>query len=303
LVRILVTDKIQDDGIKMLKEIGEVDVKTGLTSDQLLDEIKGYDVLVVRSATKVTKEVIDSGKNLRIIARAGVGLDTIDVQAANARGIKLVNAPEAPTIAVAELVIGLMISWARHLPIADKSMKQNKWEKAQLMGSELKGKTLGIIGTGRIGQAVGYRAKAFLMNILAYDVGQNAEFVLETGARYVNLEELLRKSDFVSLHVPAMPQTRHMIGRQEFDLMKPTSVLVNTSRGEVIDEEALVNALQKGKIAGACLDVYEHEPPKDSPLLKLPNVVLTPHIGASTVEAQREAALIIAEKIKIATIK
>ena len=303
MIRILVTDKIHDDGIKMLEQIGDVDVKTALTPNQLLEEIKGYDVLVVRSATKVTKEVIDSGENLRIIARAGVGLDTIDAQAANARGIKLINAPEAPTIAVAELVIGLMISWARHLPRADKSMKQSKWEKAQLVGSELKGKTLGVIGTGRIGQAVGYRAKAFLMNILAYDVGQNAEFVRETGARYVNLDELLRKSDFVSLHVPATLQTRHMIGRREFELMKPSAVLINTSRGEVIDEAALTDALQKGKIAGACLDVYEHEPPKDSPLLKLPNVVLTPHIGASTVEAQREAALIIAEKIKIATIK
>lgn len=303
MVRILVTDKIHDDGIKMLEQIGKVDIKTELSPNQLLDEIKGYDVLVVRSATKVTKEVIDSGENLRIIARAGVGLDTIDAQAANARGIKLINAPEAPTIAVAELVIGLMISWSRHLPRADKSMKQNKWEKAQLMGSELKGKTLGLLGTGRIGQAVGYRAKAFLMNLLAHDVGQNAEFARETGARYVNLEELLRESDFVSLHVPATLQTRHIIGRPEFELMKPSAVLINTSRGEVIDEEALVNALENGKIAGACLDVYEHEPPKDSPLLKLPNVILTPHIGASTVEAQREAALIIAEKIKIATIK
>jgi len=303
LVKILVTDQIHDDGIKKLEQIGEVDVKTGLTPNQLLEEIKGYDVLVVRSATKVTKEVIDEGKKLRIIARAGVGLDNIDAQAANARDIKLINAPEAPTIAVAELVIGLMLSWARQLPRADASMKQGKWEKTQLMGSELRGKTLGIIGTGRIGQAVGYRAKAFLMNILACDVGQNAEFIRGTGARYVDLEELLRKSDFVSLHVPATSQTRHMMGRREIELMKPSAVLVNTSRGEVIDEAALTDALKKGKIAGACLDVYEREPPKDSPLLKLPNVVLTPHIGASTVEAQREAALIIAEKIKIATIK
>lgn len=303
MVKIVVTDQIHDDGIKMLKQIGEVDVKTGLTPNQLLEEIKGYDVLVVRSATKVTKEVIDAGENLKIIARAGVGLDNIDVQAANARGIKLVNAPEAPTIAVAELVIGLMLSWARQLPRADASMKQDRWEKTQLMGSELRGKTLGIIGTGRIGQAVGYRAKAFLMNILAFDVGQNAEFIRGTGARYVDLEELLRESDFVSLHVPATSQTRHMIERREIELMKPSAVLVNTSRGEVIDEAALTDALKKGKIAGACLDVYEREPPKDSPLFKLPNVVLTPHIGASTVEAQREAALIIAEKIKITTIK
>lgn len=303
LVKILVTDKIHDDGIKMLEEIGEVYVKTGLTPKELLEEIKRYDVLVVRSATKVTKEVIDEGKQLKIIARAGVGLDSIDVQAANSRGIKLINAPEGPTIAVAELVIGLMLSWARKLPQADASMKQGRWEKTQLMGSELRGKTLGIIGTGRIGKAIGYRAKAFLMNTLAFDVKQDAEFIRDTGARYVDLEELLRKSDFVSLHVPATSQTRHMIEMREIELMKPSAVLVNTSRGEVIDEAALTDALKKGKIAGACLDVYEREPPKDSPLLKLPNVVLTPHIGASTVEAQREAALIIAEKIKIATIK
>jgi D-3-phosphoglycerate dehydrogenase len=303
LVKILVTDKIHDDGIKMLEEIGEVDVKTGLTPKELLEEIKRYDVLVVRSATKVTKEVIDEGKQLKIIARAGVGLDSIDVQAANSREIKLINAPEGPTIAVAELVIGLMLSWARKLPQADSSMKQGRWEKTQLMGSELRGKTLGIIGTGRIGKAVGYMAKAFLMDILAFDVKQDAEFIRDTGARYVDLEELLRKSDFVSLHVPATSQTRHIIEMREIELMKPSAVLVNTSRGEVIDEAALTDALKRGKIAGACLDVYEREPPKDSPLLKLPNVVLTPHIGASTVEAQREAALIIAEKIKIATIK
>jgi D-3-phosphoglycerate dehydrogenase len=196
-----------------------------------------------------------------------------------------------------------MLSWARYLPRADRSMREGGWEKTQLMGSELRGKTLGIVGTGRIGQAVGHRAKAFLMDILAYDLEQNAEFMSETGAHYLDLKELLRKSDFVSLHVPATLQTRKMIGRHEFELMKPSAVLVNTSRGEVIDEEALVNALEKSKIAGACLDVYEREPPKDGPLFKLPNVVLTPHIGASTVEAQREASLIIAEKIKIATLK
>jgi D-3-phosphoglycerate dehydrogenase len=303
LVKILVSDKIHDDGIKMLEKIGEVVVKTGLTPNQLLEEIEGYDVLVVRSATKVTKEVIGAGKKLRIIARAGVGLDNIDVQAAKNKEIKIINAPEGPTTAVAELTIGLMLSWARHLPIADKSMKEGQWEKSQLMGSELRGKKLGVVGTGRIGQAVGCRARAFSMDILAYDVEQNAEFIQRTGASYVDLKELLRESDFVSLHVPATIQTRHMIGQLEFGLMKPSAVLVNTSRGEVIDEESLVDALKKGKIAGACLDVYEREPPKDSPLLKLPNVILTPHIGASTVEAQREAAVIIAEKIKIATIK
>lgn len=303
MVKILITDPIHEDGIKMLKEVGDVDVKTELTPKQLLEKIGSYDVLVVRSATKVTKDVIDAGKKLKIIARAGVGLDNIDVQAASARGIELINAPEAPTIAVAELVIGLMLSWARQLPRADASIKQGRWEKAQLIGSELRSKTLGIIGTGRIGRAVGYRAKAFLMDLLAFDVTQSTEFIERTGARYVDLKELLRESDFVTLHVPLAPQTRHMIGRRELELMKPTAVLINTSRGEVVDEAALIEALQKGKIAGACLDVYEREPPKDSPLLKLPNVVLTPHIGASTVEAQREAAVLVAERIKAAMSK
>jgi len=298
LVKILVTDPIHEDGIKILERVGEVDVRTGLTTKQLLEEIKGYDVLVVRSATKVTKDVIEAGRKLKIIARAGAGLDNIDVQAASARGIELINAPEAPTIAVAELVIGLMLSWARQLSRADASTKQGRWEKAQLMGSELRGKTLGIIGTGRIGRAVGYRAKAFLMNLLAFDVEQSIEFAERTGARYVDLGELLRKSDFVTLHIPLLPETHHMIGRRELGLMKPTAVLINTSRGEVVDEAALADALQRGKIAGACLDVYEREPPRDSPLLKLPNAILTPHIGASTAEAQCEAALLIAEKIK-----
>ncbi len=298
MVKILVTDSIHGDGIKILEGVGEVDVKPKLTPKQLLGAIKDYDALVVRSATKVTKEIIDAGRKLKIVARAGAGLDNIDVQAASARDIELINAPEAPTIAVAELVIGLMLAWTRRLPRADASMKQGRWEKAQLVGSELRGKTLGIVGTGKIGRAVGYRAKVFLMNLLAFDVAQSAEFSKRAGARYVDLDGLLRESDFITLHVPLTPKTRHMIGRRELELMKPTAVLINTSRGEVVDESKLVEALKKGKIAGACLDVFEREPPMDSPLLKLPNVVLTPHIGASTVEAQREAAVLVAEKIK-----
>lgn len=298
MVKILVTDPIHGDGIKILEEIGEVDVKTELTPTQLLGAIKDYDVLVVRGATKVTKEIIGAGRKLKIIARAGVGLDNINVQAASARNIELINAPEAPTIAVAELVIGLMLAWTRRLPRADASMKQGRWEKAQLAGSELRGKTLGIVGTGKIGRAVGYRAKSFLMNLLAFDVAQSAEFSERAGARYVDLDGLLRESDFITLHVPLTPQTRHMMDGRELELMKSTAVLINTSRGGVIDEAELVEVLKKGKIAGACLDVFEREPPKDSPLLKLPNVVLTPHIGASTVEAQREAAVLVAEKIK-----
>jgi len=297
-MKALITDKIHEDGVKLLREFAEVDVSLGLKPTELIAKIGSYDILVVRSATQVTREVIDAGKNLKVVARAGVGLDNIDVEAAKARGIKVLNASEAPTIAVAELVFALMLSWVRRLPQADTGMKAGRWEKAQLMGSELRGKTLGIVGTGRIGAAVGYRAKAFMMDILACDPMPNTELVKRTGARYVAMDDLLRRSDFVTLHVALTEQTRHMISRRELGLMKPTAVLINTSRGGVIDESALVEALQRGKIAGACLDVYENEPPVGSPLLKLQNVVLTPHIGASTVEAQLDAAIVVAQKIK-----
>ncbi|MDI6819957.1 MAG: hydroxyacid dehydrogenase [Candidatus Hodarchaeaceae archaeon] len=298
MTRILITDPIHEDGIRLLKEVGRVNVKTGMTNKQLLREIGSYDVLVVRSATKVSKEVIEAGKKLRMIARAGVGLDNIDVEAAERRNIKVVNSPEALTIAVAELTLGLMLSLARQIPSADFSTKRGRWEKAKFMGMELRDKTLGIVGTGRIGRAVGYKAKAFLMNLLAYDVAPNKEFKEKTGCKYVDLQTLLRGSDFVTLHVALTSQTRHMISKRELGLMKPTAFLINTSRGEVVDEAALVEALRGKRIAGAALDVYEKEPPLSSPLLKLDNVILTPHIGASTIEAQREASVIVARKIK-----
>jgi len=293
-----VADKIHEDGVKLLREFAKVDVAAGLKPAELIAKVGGYEILIVRSATRVTKEVIDAGERLKVIVRAGVGLDNIDVEAAESRGIKVINTPEAPTVAVAELVFGLMLAWVRRLPEADASMKAGKWEKARLTGSELRGKILGIIGTGRIGRAVGYKAKAFLMDLLAYDPVQNAEFAERTGAKYVDLDTLLRESDFVTLHVPLMPQTRHIVGKRELELMKPTAVLINTSRGGVVDEGALVEVLKQGKIAGACLDVYEKEPPVDSQLLELPNVVLTPHLGASTHEAQRDAAVFAAQKIK-----
>jgi D-3-phosphoglycerate dehydrogenase len=294
----LVTDPIHEDGVKELQEFAEVEVATGLTPAELHERLNGCEVLVVRSATKVTKEVIDAGKQLKVIARAGVGLDNIDVKAAEARGIKVLNSPEAPTVAVAELVLAQMLAWARNLPRADSGMKAGRWEKGQLMGSELRGKTLGIVGTGRIGRVVGYKAKAFSMNLLVYDTIQSLEFAEQTGAKYVDPDTLFRESDFVTLHLPLVPETKHMVGKRKLELMKPTAVLINTSRGGVVDEGALAEALRRGKIAGACLDVYEREPLRDSPLLKLPNVVLTPHLGASTREAQRDAAIIIAKKIK-----
>jgi len=236
MAKILVTDPIHEDGLKALREFAEVEVARGLTPADLLGKIEGYDVLVVRSETKVTKDVIDAGKQLKIIARAGVGLDNIDVKAAEKRGIKLLNSPEAPTIAVAELVLGHMLSFVRNIPRADSSMKVGRWEKSQLMGTELRGKTLGIVGTGKIGQAVGYRAKAFLMDLLLYDIIKNQEFAERTGARYVDLNTLFQESDFVTIHVPLIPETKHMIGKRELELMKPTAVLINTSRGGIVDE-------------------------------------------------------------------
>ncbi len=295
---ILVSDHLHPDGVEELKKLGEVRVKTGLPPSELLKEVEDVDVLVVRSATKVTREVLEAGKRLKIVARAGVGLDNIDQEAAKERGIKVLNAPESVSVAVAELVLGLMLSWCRRIPAADASMRQGKWEKSKFMGIELRGKTLGILGTGRIGLEVARRAKAFGMRLLGHDIVQSKEF-LELGGEYVGLEDLLRNSDFVSLHVPLNEQTRNMLGERELRMMKPTAVLINTSRGAVVQEEALLKALREGWIAGACLDVYWKEPiSSDHPLLQLSNVVLTPHLGASTEEAQREAALVVAEKIR-----
>jgi D-3-phosphoglycerate dehydrogenase len=298
LIRVLVADRIHEDGIKLLKDFAEVEVATGLKPEELIDRVKNCEVLVVRSATKVTADIISAGKKLRVVARAGVGLDNIDVEAANSKNIKVLNAPEAPTVAVAELVFGLMLSFARQIPRADAGTKQGRWEKKELIGTELRGKTLGVIGTGNIGRAVGRRAKAFEMSLLFYDVIQDQKFAEEVGGKYVDLDTLLRESDYITLHVPLLPSTEHMIGKRELELMKPTAVLINTSRGKIVDEKALIEALRKRRIAGACLDVYETEPLLDSPLLGLPNVILTPHVGASTVEAQREAAIIIARKIR-----
>lgn len=293
----LVADPIHEDGIELLKKFAEVEVSTDMTDDELIKKIPAFDALVVRSATKVTRRVVESGRNLKVIARAGVGLDNIDVDAARGCGVEVINAPEAPTVAVAELVFALMLAFARRIPDAVSSMKAGRWEKKKLKGIELRGKTLGIVGTGKIGQAVAERARAFGMNLLLYDVVKNEEFAGRIGGRYVELKELLRESDFITVHVPLLPQTKHLIGEKELALMKPSAVLVNTARGPIVDERALAKSLKAGKIAGACLDVYEREPPVGSPIVDSPNVVLTPHLGASTIEAQREAAVIIARKL------
>jgi D-3-phosphoglycerate dehydrogenase len=300
--KVLVCDPIHKEGIEKLKQAGlEVDVNFTISHEQLRRVIANYDALIVRSRTKVTKEIIEAGKRLKVIGRAGVGLDNIDIETSEKRGISVLNTPEAPADAVAELTIGMMISLARSIPLADRTMKEGKWIKKDLVGWQLKYKTLGTVGLGNIGERVARIAKTLGMNILITKrTPPSAELLRELEAEYIPLRDFssfLQRSDIVTLHVPLIAQTHHMIGAKEFQLMKDGAFLINTSRGAVVEEEALLEALQTGKLGGAALDVYKTEPPEDLALIRLPNVVCTPHIGAQTREAQRAAAILIAEKI------
>ncbi|WP_276814146.1 D-2-hydroxyacid dehydrogenase [Desulfurococcus amylolyticus] len=298
--RVLVASHIHEKAIELLRSNGfDVTVREEPSEDELASMIKGFHALIVRSKPLVTKRVIESSDVLKVIARAGVGLDNIDVEAAKARGIEVINAPASSSVSVAELAVGLMIAVARKIAFSDRRMRLGEWPKKQAMGIELNGKTLGIIGAGRIGSTVAKMCRLGLgMNILYYDIGRNEQLERELGARYVDLETLLKESDVVSIHVPLTPETQHLINEKRLRLMKKTAILINTSRGQVVDTNALIKALKEGWIAGAGLDVFEEEPlPKDHALLKLDNVVLTPHIGASTVEAQEKAGIEVAEKI------
>ncbi|HEX7031871.1 MAG TPA: hydroxyacid dehydrogenase [Nitrososphaera sp.] len=297
--KVLVCDSIDQAGIDSMKRAGlNVDYKPEIKAAELLSSVKDYEVIVVRSRTKVTKEVIDAASNAKIIARVGVGLDNVDLKAAEARKIKVINAPEAASVAVAELAIGLMISLARSIPRADAEGKRGNWIKKELMGTQLSGKYLGIVGVGNIGRNVGRMAKALRMNLIGYDPYPiNREFISDTGMIVTDFNTLLESADFVTCHVPATTETRHMFNADSFAKMKPTAYLVNTSRGEIIDENALYEALKNGKLAGAALDVFEVEPPTNKQLLNLPNLVCTPHIGAQTKEAQELASTVIAEKV------
>lgn len=297
---VLICDPLHDDGVKLLREAGYiVDLRTSITTSELIEAVRGFDAIVVRSRTEVTEQVLEAGRMLKAVARAGVGLDNIDLNATERLGIKVVNSPEAPSNAVAELVLGLMLSLARRIPEADASMKKGEWIKKRFTGIELKGRTLGIIGFGRIGCQLAKKAGALEMRVLTYDVAieKLREFVEEAGAVAVDLYELLESSDFITVHVPLLLQTKHMIGAKEMSVMKDGAYLINVARGGVIDEEALREALVSGKLAGAALDVYEEEPPRDISLTGLQNVVSLPHIGAATVEAQRANSTVVAEKL------
>lgn len=295
--KVLVCDPIARDGIELLAHHAEVDVCTGLPREKLLTIVGNYNALIVRSETRVTSEVIAAARNLRVVGRAGVGVDNIDLGAATERGIVVVNAPTGNIISAAEHTLGLMLALARNIPQANYSLKEGKWERSAFLGVELRGKTLGIIGLGQVGAEVARRARSLEMQVIAYD-----PFVPEERARVLNvelvsLEDLLRQSDFISLHTILTPETRNLIGAKEISLMKPTARIINTARGGLIDEEALYQALEEGRIAGAALDVFGREPATDNILLKSAKTIVTPHLGASTAEAQERVAVDVAEQI------
>jgi D-3-phosphoglycerate dehydrogenase len=296
MMKVLVNDTIAEEAIEMLRSKYEVTAKFH-DEDELLDVISDYDALIVRGKTKVPEKVIEKGEKLKVIGRAGIGVDNIDVGFATEKKIPVVNAPRSSTISVAELAIAHMLSLARHLTFSDKSMKAGLWEKKKLMGVELSGKTLGLVGCGRIGAEVAARAVAFGMEVYAYDPYLSEEVQAKIPCTFTSLEDLLGRSDFISIHSLLTDETRGMIGKEQFEMMKDGAYVINCARGPIIDEKALLEALEKGKIGGAALDVFEKEPPEGSPLLIAPNVAFTPHLGASTTEAQVKAGTTTAEQV------
>jgi D-3-phosphoglycerate dehydrogenase len=305
MYKVLVADAIALDGLAPLRDDArfELIVKPGLKGDDLAEAISGVDAVLVRSATQITRESLARANGLKVIGRAGVGVDTIDVDAATERGIAVLTAPAGNTISAAELTLALTLALARRVPAADKSMKAGQWDRKSFSGSELYGKTLGLVGAGRIGGEVAKRARAFGMQIIAFDPFLIAERALALGIERVELDEMLRRADVVSLHVPLTDATAGLLGDRELALMKPTAFIINAARGGVVSEDALYRALEDKKLAGAALDVFEHEPlPADHPLRSLDNVVLTPHLGASTAEAQQNVAIEIAEAVRAALI-
>ncbi len=288
--KILITDGLGDNGQSILRANSTVDDKPGISADELVKIAGEYDALIVRGRTKVTPEVFEAGKKLKVIGRAGVGVDNIDLESARKHSVIVVNAPVSTTLAVAELTFGLLLAVAREFPRADASMKKGEWLKKEFEGVELNGKTLGIIGYGRIGMEVGKRASAFGMNVIAYDPFVSEEDIKSRGGEPVTLQELFEWSNFVSLHLPLNVQTRDLIGKMALSEMKDGVRIISAARGGIIDETALLAALNSGKVAAAALDVFATEPPGASELVRHPKVITTPHIAAQTIEAQARAA-------------
>jgi D-3-phosphoglycerate dehydrogenase len=297
--KVLVSDTLSTEGIEILKNTPgiEVDVKTNLSPDELKAIIKDYDALAVRSSTKATKEVIALAEKMSVIGRAGVGFDNIDVEAASKRGIVVMNTPGGNTITTGEHAIAMMIALARKIPQATASMKSGKWEKSKFMGTEFFNKILGIIGIGRVGSIVADRAQGLRMNVIAYDPFISPEAAAKLGIRLVSLDELFTTADFISIHTPMTKETKGIVNKAAFSKMKKGAYIINCARGGIVNEKDLYEALVEGKIAGAALDVFEEEPTKNTELLALDQVIATPHLGASTDEAQTNVAIAIAEQI------
>ena len=297
MMKILVTDRISKEGLDILdKAQAEVDIKPGLKPEELKSIIGNYDALIVRSQTKVTAEIISAGKNLKVIARAGAGIDNIDVNEATKQGVLVVNAPTSNTIAVAEHVFGLMLALVRYIPQAHGKLKSGVWAKGEFLGTELRGKTLGIIGLGKIGAEVAKRAYAFEMKLIANDPYVSTDYAHNLQVELVSLEQLLKEADFITLHLSLTASTRGLIGAKELALVKPTVRIINCARGALVDEEALAKAIAEKNIAGAAIDVYCEEPATECVLLRGENIIHTPHLAASTIEAQAAGATIVAEQ-------
>ncbi len=296
---VLICDKVDPILNKILIDNGlQVSYEPEITPEQILEKISTFNIVIVRSRTKITKEMIEKADNCKIIARVGVGLDNVDQDAAKLKNIRIINAVEGAMNAVAELVLGLMLSLARQTTKADRAIRNEQWLKKELIGTELRGKYLGIIGLGNIGKRLGRLARALNMNIIGYDVVPiDEEFAKEVGLMRADLNTLLQSSDYISVHVPLLDSTYHLLDAEKISAMKKTAKIINTSRGGVVDEDALYDALKNGTLGGAALDVFEKEPAIGTKLAELENVILTPHIGAQTKEAQLLAANVIAEKI------
>jgi len=299
MAKIIVSDKLSPEGVKILEEAGfTVDCKYGLNPEELKGVIGDYQGIVIRSGTKLTKDIIEKADNLKVIGRAGVGVDNVDIESATKKGIIVMNAPGGNTISTCEQAFALLLAVARNTSFAHASLKNKQWERSKFKGTELYSKVLGIVGFGRIGKEVVKRAIAFGMEVLVYDPFISREMAERTGVKLAELKELLKKSDFITVHTPLNEETKGLISHEEFSLMKPKAVIVNCARGGIIDEDALYEALKEKKIAGAALDVFSKEPPFDSRLLELNNLVVTPHLGASTDEAQVNVAIEVAHCIK-----
>ncbi|MEP6758888.1 MAG: phosphoglycerate dehydrogenase [Actinomycetota bacterium] len=300
-MRVLVTETLSEQGLALLAKDFQVDVRTDLATGPLADEIAPYDALIIRSATQVTAEVLAAAGSLKVVARAGIGLDNVDVQEATRRGVMVVNAPQSNIISAAEQTVGLLLAQARNIPQAHAALVQGRWERSGWEGVELAGKTIGLVGLGRVGSLVATRAAGLGMRVIAFDPYVSADRAKEMGVEIMpTLEAVLVQSDFVSVHLPRTAETEGLLGEKELRMIKPGARVVNTARGGIIDEAALAKVLEDGHLAGAALDVFAVEPTVDSPLFGLPNVVVTPHLGASTREAQDKAGVTVAEMVRLA---